>query len=63
VVEPEAVPRGDLGRRDLEVALTADDHDLVADASVGNSGQIDPCVLERWRSDDGGGAASHEDVW
>src|SRR6266849_7134268 len=47
VVEAKAVAGRDLGRGNLQGALAADDHDLVADGGRGHGGQIDPRVLER----------------
>src|SRR6185295_3307707 len=60
VVEAEAVVGGDLGGGDLEIALAADDDDLVADRGVRNRGEIEAGVLEGRRADQGNRAAPHQ---
>src|SRR6185436_17940520 len=60
VMQSEIVARRHLGRRDLLIALAADDHDLVANARGGHAGEIDPCVLERRRPDDRRRVTAHE---
>src|SRR6266446_1856421 len=62
VVKAEAVVGGHLGGGDLEIALAADDDDLVADRGVRHRGEVDAGVLERRRPDQGHRAAPYQDA-
>src|SRR5262249_13957771 len=60
VVEAETVALGHLARRDLTVALAADDDDLVADLRAGHLRQVDASVLEAGRGHDRRGPPAYQ---